>query len=64
MRQRITKTKTLKKLSSLIGNREIEIAITRGNTHSRVDIKCKDGTKWSIWPNGIVYQWNLKKETI
>lgn len=54
-RNKITKAKTLKKLSNILG-REVALALTRGGTDHRVDCGCSDGTAWQVWPDGSFEQ--------
>ena len=50
---RISKPKTLRKLSAIIG-RDVVYATTRGGSCHIVHVQDVDGLGWSIWPDGHV----------
>lgn len=50
MRNAITKPKTLRRLEAIVG-KPIAFAMTRGGTNHRIDIGCKDGTVYELFPH-------------
>ena len=49
MRNRVSNPRTLRKLEALVG-KPVAVVLTRGNTHHRFDIACRDGSVYKYYP--------------